>query len=62
VTFWDGVLWLHLIAMAFFLGGQLMLATVVVPVLRGGSDREPTLLAARRFAVGTWLDALVMAC
>ena len=39
--------------MAFFVGGQLMLATVVVPVLRGSSDREPMRAAARRFGVGT---------
>ena len=53
MTFWDGVLWLHLVAMAFFVGGQLMLATVVVPVLRGGPDRGAMRAAARRFGVGT---------
>jgi putative copper export protein len=50
MTFWNGVLWLHLLAMAFFVGGQLMLAAIVVPVLRG-SDGMRT--AARRFGVGT---------
>jgi uncharacterized membrane protein len=53
VTFWNGVLWVHLIAMAFFVGGQLMLATVVVPLLRGLEDRELLRAAARRFGVGT---------
>jgi uncharacterized membrane protein len=53
VTFWNGVLWLHLVAMAFFVGGQLMLAVVVVPVLRGLEDRGPLRAAARRFGVGT---------
>ncbi len=53
VTFWNGVLWLHLVAMAFFVGGQLMLAAVVVPVLRGLPDRGPLRAAARRFGIGT---------
>lgn len=53
MTFWNGVLWLHLIGMAFFVGGQLMLAAVVVPVLRGLDDREPLRAAARRFGIGT---------
>lgn len=53
MTFWNGVLWLHLIAMAFFVGGQLMLAAVVVPALRGSEDRGPMRAAARRFGVGT---------
>src|SRR5947209_15421932 len=52
MTFWNGVLWLHLLAMAFFVGGQLMLAAIVVPVLRGG-DRTALRSAARRFGVGT---------
>jgi putative copper export protein len=53
VTFWNGVLWLHLLAMAFFVGGQLMLAAVVVPVLRGREDGVPMRAAARRFGFGT---------
>jgi uncharacterized membrane protein len=53
MTFWNGVLWLHLLGMAFFVGGQLMLAAIVVPVLRGAADREPLRTAARRFGIGT---------
>jgi putative copper export protein len=53
VTFWNGVLWVHLLAMAFFVGGQLMLAAIVVPVLRPLPDREPLRAAARRFGLGT---------
>jgi putative copper export protein len=53
VSFWNGVLWLHLLAMAFFVGGQLMFAAIVVPVLRGEPDRGPLRAAARRFGIGT---------
>jgi uncharacterized membrane protein len=53
MSFWNGVLWLHLLAMAFFVGGQLMLAAIVVPVLRGSDDRGPLRAAARRFGIGT---------
>jgi putative copper export protein len=60
VTLWNGILWLHLIAMAFFVGGQLMLAAVVVPVLRGAPDRGPLRAAARRFGFGTMAAILVL--
>jgi uncharacterized membrane protein len=60
VTFWNGVLWLHLLGMAFFVGGQLMLAAVVVPVLRGLPDREPLRAAARRFGIGTAIAFAVL--
>ncbi len=60
MTFWNGVLWLHLVAMAFFVGGQLMLAAVVVPVLRGLEDRGPLTAAARRFGVGTVIAFAVL--
>jgi uncharacterized membrane protein len=53
VTLWVGVRWLHLLAMAFFVGGQLMLAAVVVPALRGAPDRAPLRRIARGFGWGT---------
>ncbi len=58
MTFWNGVLWLHLLAMAFFVGGQLMLAAIVVPVLRG--ERAALRAAARRFAIGTLIAVGVL--
>jgi uncharacterized membrane protein len=52
VTGWTAVRFLHVLAMAFFVGGQLMLAAAVVPALRGG-DREALRSVARRFGWGT---------
>ena len=46
---WQGVLYLHLIAMAFFVGGQLFLGVAVVPVERRHPDRERLRAVARRF-------------
>jgi putative copper export protein len=60
MTFWNGVLWLHLLAMAFFVGGQLMLAAIVVPVLRGREEGVPLRAAARRFGYGTIAAILVL--
>ncbi len=50
---WNVVVWLHLLAMGFFVGGQLFMAAVVVPVMRGDENREKLLSAARRFGYGT---------
>ena len=51
MTTWDAIRWLHLLAMAFFVGGQLFLAVCVVPVVRG--DRPRIQAVARRFGWGT---------
>jgi uncharacterized membrane protein len=50
VTF---VRYLHLLAMAFFVGGQLFLVAAVVPSLRAEADRERVRTIARRFGWGT---------
>lgn len=56
---WFIVRWLHLLAMAFFVGGQMMLAGVVVPVARRSTDRESLRVIARRFGYGTLVGLLV---
>jgi len=58
MTAWDFVVWLHLLGMAFFVGGQLMLAAVVVPAVRGERDR--LLAAVRRFGVGALVALVVL--
>ena len=52
-TLWQAVLFHHLVAMAFFLGGQLLLAFAVIPALRGDQDRERLRAVARRFGWGS---------
>jgi putative copper export protein len=48
---WVALRWLHLLAMAFFVGGQLFLVVACVPVLR--DSREHLAQIARRFGYGT---------
>jgi uncharacterized membrane protein len=50
---WLFVRWLHVLAMAFFVGGQLLLVVAVVPVERRAPDRERLRAIARRFGYGT---------
>lgn len=46
MDFWGVLRAIHLLAMAFFVGGQLVLATVLVPILKGKPEMR---LVARRF-------------
>lgn len=57
---WQGVLYLHLLAMAFFVGGQLLLAAGVVPVERTNPDPERMRAIARRFGVGSLIALVVL--
>jgi uncharacterized membrane protein len=50
---WRAVLYLHLLSMAFFLGGQLVFGLAVVPVLRGEDERGRMRAVARRFGYGS---------
>ena len=56
---WTLVRFLHLLAIAFFVGGQLMLAIVVTPALRG-QDPELMRSAARRFGIGSLVALIVI--
>jgi uncharacterized membrane protein len=59
---WQAVLYLHLLAMAFFVGGQLVFGLAVVPVLRRDPDpeRERMRAVARRFGYGSLLALTVL--
>ena len=56
---WEVILFLHLLAMAFFVGGQLMLVLVVAPSMRG---QDPALMrsAAMRFGIGSAVALFVI--
>ncbi len=57
---WFIIRWLHLLAMAFFVGGQLVLAVAVVPVLRHAPESGELRAVARRFGVGTLVAFAVL--
>jgi uncharacterized membrane protein len=58
---WQAVRWLHVLAMAFFVGGQPLLAVAVVPVERSAPDRDRLRAIARRFGYGTLAIAVLLA-
>jgi uncharacterized membrane protein len=57
---WQGVLYVHLLAMAFFVGGQLLLGVAVVPVERLNPDPERLRGIARRFGYGSLVALAVL--
>lgn len=57
---WLAIRWVHVVAMAFFVGGQLFLAAAVVPVERRAPDRERLRAIARRFGYGTLVAIAVL--
>ena len=60
-TGWLLVRWLHVLAMALFVGGQLVLVVAIVPVLRGDPQRERLRLVARRFGWASLVALAVLA-
>lgn len=57
---WQLVLYLHLLAMAFFVGGQLVLVAAVVPVERRAPEPERMRATARRFGIGSAIALAVL--
>ncbi len=57
---WQVVLYLHVIAMAYFVGGQLVIAAALVPVERTNPDPERLRATARRFGVGSLIALVVL--
>jgi uncharacterized membrane protein len=50
---WTVVRFLHILAVVFFVGGQLMLVVAVAPAVRRRGDDDTMRLIARRFGVGS---------
>ena len=60
-TAWQAVHYLHLLAMAFFVGGQLVVVAAVLPVVRQDPDRERLRAIARKFGAGSLVALAVLA-
>ena len=57
---WAIIRFLHLVALVFFVGGQLMLAVAIVPALRGRGEDATMRSIARRFGIGSAVALLVL--
>jgi uncharacterized membrane protein len=57
---WQVILYVHLTAVAFFFGGQLVLGAVIVPVERRNPDRERLRAMARRFGAGSLVALAIL--
>jgi len=57
---WLALRGLHLLAMALFVGGQLMLVAAVVPALRSDPDRDRLRAVARRFGYATLVAIAIL--
>jgi uncharacterized membrane protein len=53
-------LYLHVLAMAFFVGGQIVIAATLVPVERSNPDPDRLRAVARRFGYGTLVALAVL--
>jgi uncharacterized membrane protein len=57
---WTAIRFLHLVAVVFFVGGQLMLAAAVTPAIRRHGTDEAMRAVARRFGVGSVVALAVL--
>jgi uncharacterized membrane protein len=57
---WTVIRFLHVVALAFFLGGQIMLVAAVVPAVRGHVSEGAMPAVARRFGIGSGVALAVL--
>ena len=57
---WTLIRFLHLLALALFVGGQLMLVLVVVPVMRGRADDQAMRAVGLRFGIASAVALVVL--
>ena len=57
---WTVIRFLHVVALAFFVGGQLLLAIAVVPALRGRDEDAAMRAVARRFGIASAAALVVL--
>jgi putative copper export protein len=57
---WQGLQYVHLLSMAFFVGGQIVVGVAVVPAFRGDPDRERLRAIARRFSYGSVVAIILL--
>ena len=57
---WTAIRYLHVLALAFFVGGQLLLVVAVVPAMRRHGSDEATREVAKRFGMGTGVALAVL--
>ena len=57
---WTAIRFLHLVALAFFIGGQLMLVVAIVPAVRREGADALMLGVARRFGIGSLVAVIVL--
>jgi uncharacterized membrane protein len=50
---WTVVRFLHIVGIAFFVGGQLMIIAAIGPAIRKRGDEETMRVIARRFGIGS---------